>query len=452
MRSGSLLFLVSVIAFSALGFILFPANPQIMAVVVILGLGVLGSWLIQRTRDSSQDSIGIGLFLVAFTARLWVSYMLYGFGLSQVFGDEDATGWAGGWAYASRWTTLGIETIIPDIFNLFAGPLKHIGQLVVWGSVLYVIQEPSRLAVSAVNCFFGAMTVVVIYRLARKLFDEPAARIAAVFVLAWPSLVLLSASTSKEPLVIFLEWFLLYQALRTRDHPTVGRILTLLVCLFALYSMRSYAAYVCGIAILIYFLFSPSKHRVRGFALAIVLGLSGAFLLSQLGLLQKDIEFASVRLLDISDWRENVAATTGSGITVYDTSTELGTITSIPVAVAYFLFAPFPWDLGRGSLRNQLLMFEVLLFYGILFFGFWGGVKVAVRERWAELQPLLVFVILYASIQLLGLSNIGLAWRHRQTIMPLFLILSAVGFALRRQQVPSRSRHTTSVFLPRVHK
>jgi hypothetical protein len=34
--------------------------------------------------------------------------------------------------------------------------------------------------------------------------------------------------------------------------------------------------------------------------------------------------------------------------------------------------------------------------------------------------------VLYAGLQIWGLSNVGLAWRHKQTVMPLLFLLTAL--------------------------
>ena len=63
---------------------------------------------------------------------------------------------------------------------------------------------------AVLNCFFGALTVVFAYRIARTLFSEWVAIRVGWWTCLLPSLIVWSGQTVKEPAVIFLETLALY--------------------------------------------------------------------------------------------------------------------------------------------------------------------------------------------------------------------------------------------------
>ena len=127
-------------------------------------------------------------------------------------------------------------------------------------------------------------------------------------------------------------------------------------------------------------------------------------------------------------WREGVATNT-EAVEVY--SEMESTSVAIPIATVYFFLAPFPWDAFGGTLRNAFGAVENVFVYIILILGF-PAIKIFFKDKFIEMAPIFVFCGLYAGLHIWGLSNVGLAWRHKQTVMPLFFMLVAVAITQRR--------------------
>jgi len=63
------------------------------------------------------------------------------------------------------------------------------------------------------------------------------------------------------------------------------------------------------------------------------------------------------------------------------------------------------------------------------------------KERFYQLMPIITFCVVYAGFQIWGLSNLGLAWRHKQTVMPLFFLLLALSITKNfRKKFPPANR------------
>jgi hypothetical protein len=147
------------------------------------------------------------------------------------------------------------------------------------------------------------------------------------------------------------------------------------------------------------------------------------------GMITRDFDRLDRLNRNVESWREGMATQTGTGVEVY--SEFESTTVAIPVATVYFFLAPFPWDALGGSLRNAFGAVENIFVYIILIMGF-PAIKIFFKEKFVEMAPIFVFCGLYAGLHIWGLSNVGLAWRHKQTIMPLFFMLVAVAITHRR--------------------
>jgi hypothetical protein len=207
---------------------------------------------------------------------------------------------------------------------------------------------------------------------------------------------------------------------------------------FATFVMRFYAVYLLAAAAVFRFLVSRSKHLVRDVAFGTLIVSSVMIFLASSGAITRD--FARIeRMTTIVDhWRENVAEQTGSGVDIYGEYES--TTVALPVATVYFFFAPFPWEAFSGSARNAFGAVENIFIIAMVVLGF-PALRIFFREKFVDLAPIFAFCALYAGMHIWGLSNVGLAWRHKQTVMPLIFMLVAVAIAHRRagwQRIRSR--------------
>ena len=171
-----------------------------------LFFGVLGMVLLNFTgnhRDRMQFQFK--LFAVAFGLRFLFSVIIYAMGLVNILGDEDASGWANGNIIANLWSMqhLSLWDIPGQWKEAFGG--NHKGYAFLLGTVFWITDAGYRMVAAVLNNFFGALTVLLVYRITRTLFSEWAAERAGWWACFMPSLVIWSAQTVKEPVVILLE-------------------------------------------------------------------------------------------------------------------------------------------------------------------------------------------------------------------------------------------------------
>lgn len=427
-RFGKIVFFLTFFAMMVQALIFFVGNPnELMMVPLVLILGGAGVFFLRRVSDEDAD-FQVNIFLWAFSIRLWMGMILYGWGLGELFGDEDASGYKLGWQFANNWYQNGLDGLITDLASVFFTK-QNVGQAVIWAIPSFLAGGQSRMIVSVVNSFAGALLVIVIFRMTRRVFSSATGRTAAILVTFWASNILLSATTAKEMLVIFFEWTILYLLIRDEKGITAKSGLLAVPVFLAVFSMRFYALYILAAATLFKFFVSSRENLVRNVVFGFVLVSSLMIFLGAGGAINRDFDRID-RLNDrVESWRANVVKSTGSGVEIY--SEYDNPTVAIPVATVYFLLAPFPWEMFSGTVRNAFGAVENIFIFAILLLGF-PAIKIFFVDKFAQMAPVFVFCVLYAGMQIWGLSNVGLAWRHKQTIMPLFFMLVAVAISQRK--------------------
>lgn len=99
-------------------------------------------------------------------------------------------------------------------------------------------------------------------------------------------------------------------------------------------------------------------------------------------------------------------------------------IKALPKATGYFLFSPFPW-----KITNELRLYaypQIIFWY--LFFPFsLIGIMIGLRFRFKMISVLLTWVFFWIVMFSLVMGNEGIAARQRDLILPFFYIFASVG-------------------------
>lgn len=425
--TGKFVFLITFFALLLQSLYLFSDSPdEFMFIPFVLILGGATSAYLMYSKSQSPEDVNyqLNLFLWAFSLRLWAGIIFYGWRFSETLGDEDAAGYAAAWKLAENWYKFGIDGFLSDLY-IVTVVKQNIGQTLIWAIPTFIAGGPSRMIVSALNSFAGALLVLVIFRLTKRLFDADTARIAALLATFWPSFLLFSAGTSKEILFIFITWTILHITLRREKGLSVKDGVIAAFLAFLILTIRFYAFYMMVIAIVFRIVVSGGKHLVRNAVLGVItVGAVVAFAASS-GMFDRDFQRFEYQSQYMDSWRKGVAVDTreGSGVDVYGSFES--TNVAVTVAAAYFLFAPFPWEIFGGSTRNSFAVIENIVILLILVFSI-KALRSFFKEKFLLILPILIFCFLYAGFHIWAMSNVGLAWRHKQTIMPLFFMLVAL--------------------------
>lgn len=422
------------------------SNTDFLASLALFaGLYAIGALSIRATSRSAQVMrFECQLLFVAMAVRFAASLAIYEAGLVDVFRDEDAQGWWGGVQLYNDWTQreLTFFDLPAEVWTAFEHPLGNFGYYYLLGVLFFILDVPARLPAAVLNNFFGALTVVLTYRIAGSLFSPWVANRVAWVSCFLPSLIIWAAQTLKEPVVIFLETAALYSCIQIKTvRGWLPHLIACAACIFFLVAFRFYAAYITGGAIVLALLLPRlSRGRSTMFSGVIVGGALLALLVSSGLLGQHETVFNEYSLSRLQAMRDYTARNTGSGVVLdYDLRTPSGFLFSSLTGWVHLLLAPFPWQLGAASLRMLLTLPDLLLWWGLFFLGFLPGLRIVLRARFFEAQPLLFFVLGLGTLYSITFSNVGLVYRYRAQLMPFLLILAIVG--LEQRAVRALARH-----------
>jgi hypothetical protein len=425
-------------------------NDLPMALVLLVVLGLAGSLVIgvtQRHRLSLSEQVK--LFIVALLVRFAASVVVYEFNFVQVLGDEDASGWLAGVGNWDRWMQRHVSFIdLPgELLASFEGHHRGYGYLV--GALFYVIGDPARLPAAVLNCFFGALTVVFVYRLAQTLFSPWVATRAGWLACFFPSMIIWSAQTLKEPVVIFLETVALYACVHLKlSGFSLRYVLLCGLAIVLLLPFRFYAAYIAAAAATLALVLPQlSRARFTFVSGAAVVTLVGGLVITSGLFARNEAYFEKFDLQMVQNFRRNVSKNTGSGVQEsFDIRTPTGLILGTAVGAAHLALAPFPWQLGGASLRMLLTLPELLVWWYLFFAGLVPGLWLVVRQRFNEIQPMILFIAGLGLLYSMMFGNVGLIFRQRAQLLPWLLIFAVVG--LEQRVLKRRAKRLTEIEPP----
>ena len=296
-----------------------------------------------------------------------------------------------------------------------------------WNAFLFWIFGSAPLAPKLVNCFLGAWTGLVAYRIGGELVGRGGARTSALLVTFFPSLVLWSTQNLRDPAVLLILGLILLNALQLRLRFSFSKVVTTAVLLAALTLLRDYMAVMVTFALVASFLISPGQRLVINLALGATFFALAVFAYQRLGLTSEMLDSASFEMLNAQ--RQNLAAGGTAFQPDVDISTPLRGLQYLPVGITFFLFAPFPWQLG--SLLSLLTLPEMVVWY-LLFPAVIAGAWFLLKERFNRVEPILLFVVITTLIYALVQGNAGTAYRHRAQVVAFLLIFASVGIEVWR--------------------
>ncbi len=394
-------------------------DPQSRFPVLLIGGALLGVTAVSLTWFA-WDRAGkflVGLILYAVAVRLVLFGIVRATVGPYVFAPDQLTYEIVGMEVLSSWTQ-GLAMPRHARGGLQAG-------YYLFNGFVFRIFGDARAAPAMFNVFLGAWTPVVVYATVVRVVrgNHGVARLAALFVAFFPSLVLWSVLNVREAPTILAIALIVYAATRIQEHPDLWGLVTLLIGSVVLAASREYLmVLVCG-ASAAGLLFA----RGRSPALSVMSGVGILFLLTVVlqtsgvgGTLVTEPSLERIQALR-ADLAIGAASAYGQD---YDVSTISGAFTFLPVGFAHFLFAPFPWRIA--SVLQTVTLPETLLWYCLFPFvvrGVYLGLRHDPRSLSVLVSVLFVVVLGYSLVE----GNVGTAFRHRAQILPLLFIFGAVG-------------------------
>lgn len=298
--------------------------------------------------------------------------------------------------------------------------------------LVYLLTNNSILAVRLLKCLWSAITVVLMYRLAKRNFGEDVGRMTAIFCMLWPNFWYYCGTHLKETEMVFLAVLFVEQAdqmLRTRNF-SAWKVVPVLLISAALFTIRTPLALVTVLCLL--FSIVMSSTRVVGWGKRIIIGflalaLIGVTMGNAIQEQAKDLisQVQSGQQQHNMEWR-----------TQREHGNKFAKYAGKAVFAPMIFTIPFPSMVrpfdgqdvqqllnGGNFIKNILSFFTILVLFMLLFSGRW-------REHLVPLSYLLGYIVV------LALSTFAQSERFHQPAMPMELMFAAYGIQQALMGVP----------------
>ena len=291
---------------------------------------------------------------------------------------------------------------------------------------IYWLTRNSIMAVRLVKCVLSSLTVVLLYRLAKRNFNEQTARIAAIFCALWPNFWYYCGVHLKEVEMVFLAVLFVEQAeqmLRSRQF-TAWKVIPVLLIAAVIFTVRTPLGLVALLALL--FSIVMSSQRVVSWGKRIIVGVIALALIgvvagNRLGEKAQSLleQVQSGNQDTANNWRTR--RVNGNAFAKYAGSA---------VFAPMILTIPFPTMVrpfdgqnvqqllnGGNFIKNIISIFTLLTLVMLLMSG-----------KWRDHMLPLSFVIGYLVV--LVFSAFAHSERFHQPIMPFEMMFAAFGISI----------------------
>jgi hypothetical protein len=405
------------------------------AVLLTAVLAIIVGYFIYK--DKVDGSFLLQLFGWGLLVRMIVATGIFVYNVQEFFGGDSITYDFFGFAQLKAWQGDGFYKAVAMRFMD--------GQASAWGmvnmiAVVYGIIGRNTLAIQFVNSVIGSATAVLVFYCAHHVYKNiRVARIAAICVAFFPSLVLWSAQGLKDAPIVFFLVLAILASLRLNDKLSLKYAAVLILALFSILSLRFYVFYMITAAIAGGFVIGLQKitptNFIRQFIVILIVGVALTYLGVTRYATQQFNQFGSLEQLNRS--RQDLSrAGSGFGQEV-DVSTTEGAISTIPIGLIYLLFAPFPWQLV--SLRQSITLPEMVIWW-LSFPLLVLGIYYSIRYRLRQISPILIFTTMLSVAYAVFQGNVGTAYRQRAQLLVFYFVFVAVGFVLLKEKTENRRR------------
>lgn len=365
------------------------------------------------------------LFWTALGIRLvWVliSYVMYNTINGQPFewGAADALFYhdAGSWI---------VDLLKENQYQKFVDEVKSgysdLGYATYLG-LLYTLTGKYVLAARLLKALYGAITVLLLYRLAKRTFGEKVGRLGGLFVLLMPNLILYCGLHTKENEMVFLTVVFLERsdALIRGSRFSFTAILLPLLAVVALFFFRTVLAVTAIFALVTTLMLSRDKILNFGRRALIIVWVLLASSYFVGGKVMSDVEAlwnarnsTQEKMLDFRASRAN--------------GNKLAKYAGGAVFAPMIFVIPFPTVVGTPGQENQQFINGGNFVKNVLaFFMLLAVYDVIKKRKWRDYLLIGSFVVGYLGV--LAMSSFAQSERFHQPVLPFELIIAAYGFSV----------------------
>jgi len=392
----------------------------VFGLLEVVGFFYFSNLLTRQWADISPKAFTKKLFTTALIIRLvWVlfSYVFYTVMTGQPF--EFSVGDAKGYHETANWIRqVGLQPFL----NSLEGRYSDAGYAA-YLSFQYYITDSSILIARLLKALIGAITCLLVYRLATRNLGEEVGRMSAIFFMLMPNLILYTGLHLKEVEMVFLSVWFMERAdylLRSKKNNFIT-IVAPVVLAGSLFFFRTVLGATALFALLTGLLFSSTRGLGLGKRMLLILWvvLAAGYFVG--GKISTEVEEV---------WMARQANQQSS--LKFRAEREGGNVFSQKASVAIFapliFVIPFPTVINTPGQENQQMINGGNYVKNILaFFVMFAMLLIIKEKKWREYTLIGSFTIGY----LLIIANSGFAHSERfhQPVLPFLMIFAAVGIS-----------------------
>lgn len=411
-----------------------PWYYMLSGVVAVIAFFLYGSTVVNRTTPFSMrrtKSFEKRIFIIALIPRLLLTLLLYwifqaNYGDAFGFENADAKAYHDLGEYVAEIIGKGNFKFYDEISAYTRNDdVADMGYGVYMGFI-YWLTGNSIIVVRLLKCLLSSITVLLIYRLAKRNFGEQTARVAAIFCALWPNFWYYCAVHLKETEMVFVVVLFIEQAdqmLRSRQF-TAWKIIPVLLYASIIFTFRTALGLVALLAIVFSVVMSSGKVVswgkriiVGGLAIALIGIVAGNRIQEQSRELIEQVQ--SGQQEKNMEWRGQREH--GNTFAKYAGATVFAPMIftlPFPTMVRPFEGQEVQQFLNGGNfVKNIMSAFTILAMVMLLMSGKW-------REHMLPLSFMLGYLVV------LTMSTFAQSERFHQPVMPFEFMFAAYGLSI----------------------
>ena len=416
-RSLSILLIIFLSLLLGVGQIVSPGFICLLFIYIILG------YLLWKYSKEEDKRFILVLFVSGIFLRATLSFVLYSLSYAQGYSGF-LSGDAGiyskrAWQLAQFW--------LDPLKNSF--PLTSYGMngYTYFNAFFYSLFGYGPLVLKFINCLLGTASGILIFYIAKDIFNAKIARLSAIFVVFSPSLIRWSIDVLKDPMINFLIILFFWILIKLREKKWFYLIPSIFVVLIIKILGNPLYPILAFMLVFVFFMVLRSKPLKIVVLIFLICSIILIFYLTDMN----PRDQAQELLKKAAFYQKLQAQSDEAGYFLYgNTTITEGRINliSLPLSylkgLSYALFSPFPWAMTS---HLQLFAYPQILLWYFLFPFVLIGVLLSLRYKIKGTLAVIVFIFLVSSLLALVEGNIGSVFRHRDWISPFFLIFAVTG-------------------------
>lgn len=287
-----------------------------------------------------------------------------------------------------------------------------------------------------INFLFAVLIGIPIFFLVKDIFGKRAAKISAILAVFYPSLILWSMTNQRDTINIFLMIIVAFSWFGFQKKKKHIYFIPLLISVLLLSTIRDTIFYLTLIVVcscLLLMVFNSLRRKSPGLLLIIVSIFFFIIMRNNSTVVKIKDKFLNFDSIALNLYEKNVAILSqeGSNFEIYEEGLlrnnkvdKLKFFIGAGKGLVFFMLVPFPWTIS--SMAQLIAYPQVIIWYFLLPFVFIGLI-IAIRYKFKE-SFMMIFYVFFVTVGFaLVEGNVGSTLRHRDLIIPFYLIFASVG-------------------------